>query len=110
MIDDAGTLREIAENTRAIAQLLALSVGREVRDKLGAVLDTDSKRAAYVASDGQRSAREVGRLADSTHPTIRRWWNEWTELGLAEEDSSGRVRAVLDLRLFALSGFFDGRP
>ena len=106
MSDLEGDLvEEIARNTRTIAQLLALSVASEqVTAKLAGILDTRQRREAYSASDGQRSAREVARIAGTTHPTVARWWEDWAGKGLAVDGGQGRMRATLDLELFGLVG------
>ena len=105
MADQETLLEEIALNTRAIAQLLALSVAKDdVTSRLAAVLDTDQRRSAYIASDGNRSAREVARIADTTHPTIGKWWDDWAVRGLVVGPGNGRMRAIIDLELFGLAG------
>jgi hypothetical protein len=95
-------LQEIAASTRAIAQLLAVSLPKGFTSRLSGTLDSDAKRTAYQVSDGVRSAREVARLSETSHPTIGRWWADWESRGLAEATTDGRVRAVFDLRLVQL--------
>lgn len=96
-------LTEIARNTREIARLLAVALPRGFTAKLDRTFDSSQKRDAYSASDGFRSAREVARLADTTHPTVGRWWTEWLDKGLVEECDGGRMRALFDLSLLTLA-------
>ena len=96
-------LQAIEQNTRVIAQLLSLSVGRDVGDPIRTVLDTEQKRIAYSICDGETSAREIARVVGISHPTVGRWWLEWKNLGLVEMHGK-RAKAILDLELLGLIG------
>ena len=96
-------LERIERNTKVIAQLLSLSVGRDVADKIKAVLDTEQKRIVYSISDGETSAREIARTVGTTHSTVGKWWTDWKKLGLVEMEGN-RAKAILDLELFGLTG------
>ena len=96
-------LMQIAENTRLIAQLLSVSLPKQFTARVSRTLDTEAKRSAYQHTDGSKSAREVARLAGTTHPTVRRWWQEWNAMGLADDTAQGRSKATFDLRLLSLA-------
>ena len=101
-------LEEIAANTRLIAQLLAASVAAESVGGLSALLDSDAKRLAYMNSDGQRSTRDIAKVAGVSHTTIAAWWKEWVARGIAEEADDGRARGSIDLTLVGIAGPFAG--
>lgn len=103
MTTDSELLAQIAANTRAISQLLALSLPKGFTNRLMLTFETEAKRSAYLASDGERSAREVARLAGTTHPTVGRWWDEWKAKGLVIEGEGGRAIAAYDLSLLLLA-------
>ena len=101
---DRELFERIERNTRLIAQLLAVTAGRDLITNLRAVLDTPEKEQAYASSDGERSASEVAKQSGTTHKTIGRWWREWQKRGLAVERAEGRAEALLDLdMLFSLA-------
>ena len=105
--DDALLLREIATNTKLIAQLLSVSLPKGFTSRVGRTLDSEQKRIAYQHTDGVRSAREVSRLAGTTHPTVGRWGEDWVAMGLAEDVATGRSRAAFDLKLLTLADRLD---
>ena len=101
MANESDLLTKIEANTRATAQLLALGLDRSMREALLAPFEGEQRFTVYRLSDGARSAREVARLANTTHPTVGRWWEGWVAAGLAEEVGES-VRATLDPSLILL--------
>ena len=95
--NDRELLEKIERNTRLAAQLLAVTAGRGLTATLQAVLDTPEKERAYALSDGETSAREVGRQVGTTHGTIGRWWDDWLQKGLAVKRDEGRVESLVDI-------------
>ncbi len=102
MTEDKVLLVEIATNTRRMCQLLSLSLPKSFTSRLARTFDTDTKRAVYMLSDGSRSAREVARLAETSHPTVGRWWVDWESRGLMEDAGNGRMCGIFDLELLSL--------
>ena len=69
-----------------------------LRDSLLGLLDTDRKRAAYEASDGASTSREVGAAAGVSHVTIQRWWEEWLRAGVIRAGKvAGRGARIVSL-------------
>ena len=101
-------LQRIEANTAVIAQLLAVSLPRGFVSRLYSVLDSDVKRQVYILSTGARSAREVARLAETSHPTVGRWWADWLERGLVEDPGDGRMKASFNLALIGLADRLEG--
>ena len=101
---DRELLEQIERNTRLIAQLLAVTAGRDLMINLRAVLDTAEKEKAYALSDGERSAREVAKQAGTTHSTVGRWWREWREKGLVVERDGGRAESLIDIDMLGPLG------
>jgi hypothetical protein len=57
---------------------------REVRTVLMNILDTEQKRLIYHLSDGERGSVEIGKMANVSDSTIRRYWESWVRLGIVE--------------------------
>lgn len=63
-----------------------------VRSAILASLNTEKERAAFEASDGRRSTRDVASIAGvKSHNTIAVWWKKWRSLGVAAEAPGGRA-------------------
>lgn len=57
---------------------------REVRTVLMNILDTEQKRLIYHLSDGERGSVEIGKMANVSDSTIRRYCESWVRLGIVE--------------------------
>ena len=80
---------------------------REVKTTLVATLDTDQKKAAYQASDGVRTTREVARLAGfGSKSTVEVLWKAWNQIGLGEsrpvQGGGERFKRSFDLDDFGI--------
>jgi len=97
-------LRVIARNTRDIADLVEVGYGSQLRRMLAPILGDAKKRAAYEASSGELSSREVGKIAGVSHKTVRDWWKEWSGAGLLRPTAvEGRYARKYDLDRLALA-------
>ncbi len=63
-------------------------------------LDTDEKKLIYENSDGERSTREIGRMAKTSHATVQNYWKEWAAMGIVEATEKyggGRFKKLCSL-------------
>lgn len=88
-------LGELRAQTRWL-RLLGLQA---LRPLLEQVLSTEKQRLVYELSDGQRTTREVGRLATVSAGTVSRLWSEWLAVGICSEvhGASGRAQHLASL-------------
>lgn len=69
-----------------------------VRSVILASLKSEKERAAFEASDGRRSTREVARIAGvRSHNTVAVWWRKWRALGVAAEAPGGKASHLVSL-------------
>lgn len=87
-----------------IAKWLKLAYGEAIRERLERVLDSEPKKRAYEATDGNATTRELGALVGVRQQTISKWWIEWTEAGLVEPgtDYKDRPKKLISLTYFKL--------
>jgi predicted HTH transcriptional regulator len=62
----------------------------KVKEFLLSTLDSPEKMVAYQASNGEKTSREVAKIAKVTRRTITRWWKVWIKVGIAEPISVQR--------------------
>jgi len=87
------TLEDILETLQEILKWIKFSGVEEVRAVLMKVLDTEQKRLIYNLSDGEHGSVEIGKAANVSDRTVRRNWDTWSRLGLAQQISvRGGVR------------------
>jgi hypothetical protein len=93
-------LREILKWTRFAGM-------KEVKAVLTSTLDSDKKKAAYQASDGKRSTRDVASIAGfGSKSTVADLWKVWKKLGLGETSlamgGGDRFKRSFDLDEFGI--------
>lgn len=74
----------------------------EVRASIERTLTKNTMRAAFEASDGTRTVREVAAAAGASIGSISSWWSRWRALGIAVECSGGRVAHLVSLKELGL--------
>jgi hypothetical protein len=73
-------------------------------DTLTTELNDDIKKKVYQLSDGNRSTRDIKKLAGITPPTIINYWKQWSQKGIAiPAQRKGRYMAVFNLNDYGLS-------
>src|SRR6266581_666606 len=70
MTADSEILAELREQTKWL-RLLGF---QSLRPLISEVLASERDRLVYELSDGARTARELGKLAGVSHPTVLRLW------------------------------------
>jgi hypothetical protein len=88
-------LRELRQQTQWL-RLLGL---QQLRPLLLTMLSTNSQKTIYELSDGQRSVRDIARLAGVGSATVSRLWNQWQSQGVATESDRypGRAKHLMSL-------------
>jgi len=77
-----------------------------IKELLLRLLSSDEEKIAYEFSDGERSSRDVAKLAGIDHVTVARWWRRWIEEGIAESISvrgGKRAKRVFSLEEFGIT-------
>jgi len=77
-------LERIVELLQEILKWTKFAGAREVRTALMNILETDQKRLIYHLSDGEHGSVEVGKAANVSDSTVRRYWESWTRSGIVE--------------------------
>lgn len=82
-VDGAAELSRIRRYLQEIA-----SFNR--RQGLGKALADPERRRVYELSDGQRSSEEIAadKHVSKSARTVRRWWKEWRDQGLVEDETT----------------------
>ena len=95
MTGDDAILDELREQTKWL-RLLGLGA---LRPLVTTVVKSDRDKVVYEQSNGERTAREVAKVARVTHPTVLRLWQDWLSLGICIESRRhpGRAEHVLPL-------------
>lgn len=87
------SLEKIVELLQEILKWVKFAGAREVRTVLMSILDTEQKRLIYHLSDGEHGSVEIGKAANVSDSTVRRYWESWARLGIVEPMSvRGGVR------------------
>lgn len=97
-------LQEISEGIREIIGILQVAYGNTIKERLEEYLADDKRKLVYHYTDGIRSTRMLGRIADVSDKSVRDWWKEWFEAGIVEPvNVEGRYRRKYDLVKFGIN-------
>lgn len=75
----------------------------QVRESVIRTLRKTTMRAAYEASDGRHTARDVAKAAGVSLGSVSGWWRQWRAVGIGVELQNGRVAHIVSLRDLGLS-------
>lgn len=73
----------------------------QLKPSIQETLQNDEAKLIYEYSDGEKSTREIGKLAGVSHTTVTNYWEKWSELGIVEPTEKyegGRVRRLCSLQ------------
>jgi hypothetical protein len=73
----------------------------QLKPSIQETLQSDEAKLVYEYSDGEKSTREIGKLAGVSHVTVKNYWEKWSELGIVEPTEKyegGRFRRLGSLR------------
>jgi|GEM_PF-2609615 len=101
MASEDAMIAELREQTKWL-RLLGLQALRPLLDES---LRTEKHRAAFESSNGERSVRDVARLAGMSTATVSRLWGEWIAAGICVESikAKGRAQHLASLSSLGLS-------
>jgi len=77
-------IEQMIELLQEMLKWIKFAGAREVRTVLMNILDTEQKRLIYHLSDGERGSVEIGKAANVSDRTVRRYWDSWARLGIVE--------------------------
>lgn len=94
----------ILSELRAQTKWLRLLGLQALRPMLVDALRTDKQRAVYECTDGERSIREVAKLAGVGTGSVSRMWTQWIALGICTESqaTAGRAQHLASLSQLGL--------
>jgi hypothetical protein len=73
----------------------------QLKPSIQEALQSDEAKLVYEYSDGEKSTREISKLAGVSHATVANYWEKWSELGIVEPTEKyegGRFRRLCSLR------------
>jgi hypothetical protein len=77
-------IEQMIELLQEMLKWIKFAGAREVRTVLMNILDTEQKRLIYHLSDGERGSVGIGKAANVSDRTVRRYWDSWARLGIVE--------------------------
>jgi len=80
-------VEKIIDILQEMLKWIKFSGAREVRTVLMNILDTEQRRLIYHLSDGEHGSVEIGKAANVSDRTVRKYWESWARLGVAESIS-----------------------
>lgn len=102
-MDDARTLEEMFSDFLRIYKFINHG---QIVEALNSELGDDTRKKIYELSDGNRSTREIQKLAGAgaSPATITAYWKQWALKGIVvPAQRKGRFKAAFDLNDYGLS-------
>lgn len=99
------TLKEIASTLKELLKWSRFAGMQQLRNILTQNLKTNNELLIYEASDGIRGAREVAKIAGTSHPTVLSYWKKWAKVGIVEPSPKfeGRYQRICSLEEVGLT-------
>lgn len=96
---DEVPLFELLAEIKQTNLLLKLAFSDAIKAKLEDLLDEETKRIAYEATDGIKTSREISASIGVSHKTVTIWWKEWVQHGIVEPGPvrQDRPRKIINL-------------
>lgn len=99
-------LSEIAATLKELLKWTRFAGMQQLRTILTQNLTTDAELLIFELSDGERTTREVARLAGiGSHATVANYWKKWGKLGIVEpsQKRQGRFQRICSLEEVGLT-------
>lgn len=106
MSEELKTLRSIEQKLDQLLKWTRFAGMQQLRTILTQNLETDTEMLVYELSDGERTTREIARLAGvGSNATITNYWRKWSKVGIAEpsEKRRGRYKRICSLEEVGLT-------
>ncbi|MGA2682013.1 MAG: hypothetical protein ABSF44_09470 [Candidatus Bathyarchaeia archaeon] len=103
---ELGVLRNIEAKLDQLLKWTRFASLQQLRDLLIQNLTNDRELLVYELSDGERTTREIARLASiGSIATIVRYWEKWSKLGIVEpsQKRQGRYQHFCSLEEVGIS-------
>jgi hypothetical protein len=83
---------DILEELRTQTVLLRAMALRAIKDDVQEELKSARDKKIYELSDGERTTREIAKLAGGSFQAVAKKWKQWAALGLVVESESRKGR------------------
>ncbi|MCW3986455.1 MAG: hypothetical protein NWE91_08650 [Candidatus Bathyarchaeota archaeon] len=106
MSDELKTLKSIEQKLDRLLKWTKFAGVQQLRTNLTQNLTTDTEMLIYELSDGERTTREIARLAGvGSNATIVNYWKKWSKVGIVEpsEKRRGRYQRICSLEEVGLT-------
>jgi hypothetical protein len=106
MSDELKTLKSIEQKLDQLLKWTRFAGMQQLRSILTQNLTKDTEMLLYELSDGERTTREIARLAGvGSNATIASYWKKWSKIGIVEpsERRRGRYRRICSLEEVGLT-------
>jgi len=106
MSDELKTLKSIEQKLDRLLKWTKFAGVQQLRTILTQNLTTDTEMLIYELSDGERTTREIARLAGvGSNATIVNYWKKWSKVGIVEpsEKRRGRYQRICSLEEVGLT-------
>ena len=90
---------DILEELKTQTALLRAMTAHALKDVIQEELKSARNKKIYELSDGERTMREIAKLAGCPFQTVASRWKEWAVLGLVveSENRKGRYKKIVSL-------------
>jgi len=106
MSDELKTLKSIEQKLDRLLKWTRFAGMQQLCSILTQNLTTDTEMLVYELSDGERTTREIARLAGvGSNATIASYWKKWSKIGIVEpsERRRGRYQRICSLEEVGLT-------
>lgn len=106
MSEEVEILKNIASKLDQLLKWARFAGMQQLRDILAKNLADDTSMLIYECSDGERSSREVARLAGvKSNVTVTNYWKKWSKLGIIDPSPKyrGRFQRICSLEEIGLT-------
>lgn len=106
MSEELKALRNIESKLDQLLKWTRFAGMQQLRTIISQNLTTDAEMLVFELSDGERTTREVARLAGiGSNSTVAGYWGKWSKLGILEpsQKRQGRFQRICSLQEVGLT-------
>jgi hypothetical protein len=104
--EELEVLKRIESELHQLLKWTRLAGLQQLKIIISQSLTSDKELAAYELSDGERTTRDIAKLAKiGSNATVANYWKKWSLLGIVEpsEKRQGRFQKIVSLQEVGLS-------